>query len=125
MRVTAPKNETFKKLMSEVAYRILKEDDFQTVLEGMFSVEVSSEDLKMRPKEFKRFCDAVIVEDGKKVRKGNLLIIGPYRTRQLRVRLSDEEYEKLKQCAKMRMCSLSFLFRGTLLSAIAKRRELW
>jgi RNase P/RNase MRP subunit p30 len=125
MKVTAPKNETFKKLMSRVAYKPLKEDDSLTVLDGMFSVEVSSEDLKMHAREFKRFCDAVIVEGGKKVRKGTLLIIEPLRTRQLKIRLSDEEYEKLKRCAKMRMCSISFLFRGTLLSAIAKRRELW
>lgn len=110
------------RIFRDLLYTKLAEDEEKVVYEGALGIELPADALGLRPRSFKKFCDSVIVESGKKKRRGTVLTIEPYKRRVIRIRLSEDEYRALCECAKMRGKKPREFFEGTLMSAILARR---
>lgn len=129
MRVYFPKkmlNEEIVKGFEEMGYRVVEENGEFAVFEGVFSLKIPCESLKLNLKQFAQLCRMIKVEGGRRSRVGGTLSIAPHRNRRFTIRLSDDEYEALVKVAEDRGYAprnLSTFFRSTLLLSLSIRLE--
>ncbi|MEM1767562.1 MAG: hypothetical protein QXD86_06450 [Candidatus Bathyarchaeia archaeon] len=112
----------FDRILRDLLYIVSAENEDVTVYEGVFSIELPADALKLNLRSFKKFCDSLTVENGKLKRLGTVLIIEPYRRRVIRIKLTEDEFQALCECARLRGKKLREFFRGAMLSAILARR---
>ncbi len=122
--IKAPINRDFDAGMRSLGYQVKVRDDSYVVYHGVFGLTFNMKALRLNYREFVKFCKTISVEGGRKIRKGSNLYIIPYRNRFFPVRMSEDEYAALKECAKAENMSPQNFFREYLLRALAKRKEL-
>lgn len=123
MRVEAPENREFRKIMSATLYRKVGEKDDTDIFEGVFAVEFERKDLKMGKREFIAFCNRIKVDGGVLRRRGNAVYIGPRKTVCVAARLSADEYKMLRELAKNAEMSISSYLRSLILQVLVKTFE--
>lgn len=122
MRIKAPKNEAFHKIIKSVPYDVVGYEDDKVVYEGIFGFKIDADMLNMSVREFNDFVNKLIVEGGRKKRIGSFVIVTPYRKREFAVRLSMDEYAALREMADAEGRTCEDLFRELAIEAVAKRR---
>lgn len=98
--------------------KVVAEGDGEVIYTAIGDVKIDAADLAMTTREFSQFARKIIIEDGRKIRVGTVLLLKPLRRRKLHVRLSDEEYMLLREYSNESRLGLSVAFREVLIKAL-------
>jgi len=70
-------DENAEKGFKEMGYRILGKRNGLVMLEGVFSLRITADRLNLSPRQFIDLSRRIIVEKGRKTRRGTTLFIEP------------------------------------------------
>jgi hypothetical protein len=127
MRVTfpvIPDVGEFDKFLRRLLYRKTGEREGWLTYEGPFEFGVARQNLCLNTSSFTSFVRAVKVEGGYKGTRGDMLLVEPYRTVPLRVRISEDYLELLRKVSERLGRKVSEHARISLLDTIRRALEL-
>lgn len=119
MLIKAPLNKRFHDKMCSCC-KVLLLKGGEVIYEAISDISVSSADLGMGTRKFIEFCRKIVVENGRKVRKGSMLLFKPNREKVFFIRLSDWEFQLLAEYAKEQKTSVSLVIREVVDSVVLK-----
>lgn len=122
MRVRVPPNEKWLKPFTSFQniYRIVERTGEYIEIDCPFGIEIDRLACNMGKKEFARFFRAIQVVGGKKVKRGDILTIDPYKSRKVVIRYAPEELEYVKKAAEAVGMSLSEYIRSAVFMRMLK-----
>jgi hypothetical protein len=119
MLIKAPYNRRFDSFARSYCNVVVRTKDY-VVYETITDWKTTAADLGMKPRQFRAFCNNIEVEGGRKVRKGTVLELKPYRNKTIYVRLAEEEYNALKEYADDQNLTVGAALRKILVTALMR-----
>ena len=119
MLIKAPFHKRFDSFAKNYCNVVLQAKDY-VVYEAITDLRITAVDLGMRPRQFSAFCKSIEVEGGRKIRKGTVLELKPYRNKTIYIKLTEEEYAALKEYADDQNLTVSDAFRKILVASLMR-----
>lgn len=126
MKVTFPKipaTPELEKFLQTLLYRKVDELKEWTTYEGVFEFGIARQNLRLSARDFVSFTRATEVDGGYKRQRGDMLLVQPFRTKPLVVRISEDYLCCLEKVAKALGRRPSEHARISLLHALQKALE--
>lgn len=118
MKVTVPKNKGIEEFLEGIYYQKVGEDEKSVTYEGISSFFLSFEGHDVPKGKRKKFMESVKVEGGFKVRESEGIGITPVRNKKITFRISEDEYQLLKEYAEAEETTVSALVRWRIFDEI-------
>jgi len=117
--IKAPYHKRFNSFAKNYCNVVLQAKD-RVIYEAIADLKTTAADLGMRPRQFGVFCSNIEVEGGRKVKKGTILELKPYRNKMIYVKLAKEEYAALKEYADDQNLTVSAALRKILITTLMR-----
>lgn len=119
MLVTIPKKfEVIISSLQHAGYRRETEAPETITLRGGFDITIGRREMNMTREEFKELATKMKVKNGRKIVRPKYITLKSYKTRYVGLKLSEEEYETVKEMANSKGMKISDFIRDLIFKTV-------